>query len=350
LSAFERLRADLAAGKVAPVYLFYGPEDYLRDRALALLEKKLLGAQGDPFNLDLLDGEQCSPEEILGCVRTPPVAARWRLVLVKNARFFQPQEKSDKGSEAEQLAAYIKKPVPGACLVFLAGEAVDRRRALFKACDAAGLVLEFVTPDLRELGRWVTDRLKREGFQITRGAIDILIESCGKSLQMIDNELHKAVLYAWDERRIDEKVMAAVGSRHVEESIFAVVDAIGEKKWSRAREGIDELIALKQPPQLILTMVARQMRLILQAGLMRSQGGTSRDFATQYRLHPYVVRKVWEQTGRFTSGQVESALVELAELDAAVKVGRQEFYPGFLNFLLFMTAKRDRPPGGPQGA
>ncbi|MDA8336565.1 MAG: DNA polymerase III subunit delta [Peptococcaceae bacterium] len=346
MSSFDRLRTDLAGGKIAPVYLFYGKEDFLRDRALALLQKKLLGGVGDPFNLDVLDGEECPPPEILGCIRTPPVAAGWRLVVVRNAPFFRSQE-GEKGFDADKLTAYIKKPLPGACLVFLAGETVDRRRVLFKAVDATGLVLEFAAPDARELGRWITERLKREGFQITRGAVDILMVSCGRSLQMIDNELNKAVLYAWEEKRIDEKVLAAVGSRWVEENIFAVVDAVAEKKWSGAMEGIDELMAMREPPQLILTMVARQMRLILLAVEWRRSGGTGQEFGTRNKLHPFVARKVWESSGRFTAVQMESALAGLAGLDAGIKTGRQEFYPGFFDFLLSMAAKRDRPAGGP---
>jgi len=349
LNAYDRLRADLSEGKVAPVYLFYGNEDFLRDRALALLQKKLFGPQGDPFNLDVLDGEQIGVAEVLGCVLTPPVAAEWRLVVVRNAPFFRSQskEQAEKGSDADKLLAYIKKPVPQACLVFLAGEGVDRRRVLFKACDGAGLVLEFTTPDFRELSRWITDRLKREGFQISRGAVDMLMASSGRSLQMIDNELKKAVLYAWAEKIIDEKVLGAVGSRWVEENIFAVVDAIGEKKWPRAMAVIDELMAMKQPPQLILAMVAKQMRLILQALEWRRSGGTSQDFGTQNKLHPFVVRKVWDQTGRFEACQMESALVDLAGLDAGIKTGRQEFYPGFFDFLLSMAGNQDRPAGDP---
>jgi len=344
LSAYERLLADLAAGKVAPVYLFYGREDYLRDRALALLQKKLFGPAVDSFNLDLLDGEQAGVAEILGCARTPPVGAPRRLVVVRDAPFFR---EGDKGGDTDSLAAYIKKPVPGTCLVFLAGETVDRRRVLFKACQGAGVVLEFAPLDAREVGRWIGDRVRREGFRITPGAVDLLAGRYGRNLWMLEQELKKALLYAWDEKRIDEQAVEAVGSRWVEESIFAVVDAIGEKKWSRAMAGIDDLLAQKEPPQFILTMVARQLRLILQALWWRRAGGPSGEFGSQNRLPPFVVRKLWDQTANFTPAQVENALVRLAELDAGIKTGRQEFYGGFFDFLLSMAVEQDRPAGGP---
>ena len=159
--------------------------------------------------------------------------------------------------------------------------------------------------------------------------------------------MKKAVLYAWIDKRIDEQVVEAVGSRWVEESIFAVVDAIGEKKWARAMDGIEELLAQKEPPQFILTMAARQLRLILQALWWRRTGGNSVEFGGRNKLPPFVARKLWDQTANFTPAQVENALVRLADLDAGIKTGRQEFYPGFFDFLLFMAGGQDRPAGGP---
>jgi len=345
LSAYERLRADLAAGKVAPVYLFYGKEDYLCERALALLRKKLSGQGVDSFNLDVLDGEQAAVEEILSCARTPPVGAAWRLVVVRDAPFFRDQ--GDKGGDTGLLAAYVKKPVPGTCLVFLAKEAVDRRRALFKACQESGVVLEFAPLDVREAARWTGERVKREGFSITPGAVELLVGRYGRNLWMLEQELNKAVLYAWEEKVIDEKVVDAVGSRWVEENIFAVVDAIGEKKWLRAMDGIRELLAQREPPQLILAMVARHLRLIMQALWWQRAGGRSTEFGTQHKLPQFVVRKFWEQAASFTVPGVQEALVRLAALDAAIKSGRQDFYGGFCDFLLSLAVKQDRPAGGP---
>ena len=58
--ALQRLKNDLRAGQLGPLYLFYGPESYLREHYLALARKKLT------------DGPAARPADDLEAAAAPP--------------------------------------------------------------------------------------------------------------------------------------------------------------------------------------------------------------------------------------------------------------------------------------
>ena len=55
--ALQRLKNDLRAGQLGPLYLFYGPESYLREHYLALARKKLTDGPAEAFNYHRFNAE-----------------------------------------------------------------------------------------------------------------------------------------------------------------------------------------------------------------------------------------------------------------------------------------------------
>jgi DNA polymerase-3 subunit delta len=68
---------------VRPAYLVAGEEPLLRDDALAALRGAVLADAAVDFNLDRLDGDSVKPGVLTDAVRTLPVMAPRRLVIVE---------------------------------------------------------------------------------------------------------------------------------------------------------------------------------------------------------------------------------------------------------------------------
>ena len=146
---------SLKRGDIAPVYLFYGPEVYLRDQALARFREALLEPATADFNLELLDGESAGPEAIMAAASIPPVMAARRLVIVRNAGLFRSSragagESKERPGEAA-LQSYLDQPPAETCLVFDAGESVDRRRKIYKLVAQRGRAVEFSLLDRKSV-------------------------------------------------------------------------------------------------------------------------------------------------------------------------------------------------------
>ena len=347
LKYYIDLLNELEKGKIAPVYLFYGPEVYLQEKAMERFREKLLPPQAD-FNLDILDGEEAGEGDIVSRAQTPPFLAGRRLVLVRHAPFFSGGDKGEKkeragsssrhkspaGEKDSPLRAYLKQPVPHTCVIFTTTGPVDQRRRLFKALKEKGRVVEFTFLKARDLVRWLEKEARLAGKTIAPAAAELLVQRVGNSLFILKNELEKAIAYAGERKEIREEDIRRLTVPLVEENIFQVVDAIGQRHVTSALAGIRELLAKGQPGPAILAMVARQFRLILQGQELMGKAGPGEDLAGLLGVHPFVARKVLAQMHNFTRDQVLVILNKLLELDRGIKRGRMEFYPGMEMLLL----------------
>ena len=107
---FIDLVKDLNAGKFHPVYLFFGPEEYLRKEAAKKIQEKLLSGESKDFNLNIMDGQETPSAEIIHVAGMSPFFAEKRLVVVKNANFFA-RKKGDTG-KTESLTEENSPPSP----------------------------------------------------------------------------------------------------------------------------------------------------------------------------------------------------------------------------------------------
>ncbi|MDA1193082.1 MAG: hypothetical protein O3A46_15510 [Candidatus Poribacteria bacterium] len=88
LKSLQDLPRAVKKGEARPLYTLYGDETYLLER----LQKELLdallpkGAMRD-FNLDSLDGDVTTPEEITALAETMPMGADRRVIVVKDPSF-----------------------------------------------------------------------------------------------------------------------------------------------------------------------------------------------------------------------------------------------------------------------
>ncbi len=354
MQAYINFLQKLEQGQVAPVYLFYGEEDYLRRQAVSELTRRLLPAEAAQFNYDLLDGEEASLGMVISLAQAPPFLSSRRLVVVRHAPYFAgrgkkvpdagadalPEEEAKEKAAPEEKAflAYLQNPAPTACLVLETGHPVDQRKKIFKAVQKTGQAIEFARLRSADLNRWLLKQAARAGKKMAPAAADLIINRVGQSMTLLNNELQKLIAYTGESGMITREDVLQTTPRLVEENIFAVVDALGERRAKRALAGIRDLLAAGEPPPVILAMVARQFRLLLQVKELAAAGAQAAEISKQLGIPPFVAKKIIAQSANFSFGQIEQTLEQLLEFDVAIKSGRQEFYPAVEKLVLSLLA------------
>lgn len=347
MNCFIELVNSLKRGVVSPVYLFYGEETYLQEQAVSRLKQYLVqGGEGESdLNCDLIDGETATPACIAARAEMLPFAAKKRLVVVKGPAFFKPAKRTAGGKPAKEgeknlpgkdapLLDYINNPLSSTCLVFTTSEPVDKRKRLFQAIKKNGRVLEFAFLGRRELAYWLAQRARAAGKRFAAGADAALLDAAGPSMQRLAVELEKIINYTAGKELITRKDVCEICPPVPEENIFAIVDAVGNRRCGEALNGIKELLAAREPPLKILSMISRQFRLLLQVHELLGRGCPAGEIISRLKLHPYVYKKIATQSKNFGKARLVNAVMSLSELDLAVKTGRQEFYPAVEMFLL----------------
>jgi DNA polymerase-3 subunit delta len=106
-----------------------------------------------------------------------------------------------------------------------------------------------------------------------------------------------------------------------EQSIFELADAMGKRDTSSALGLLHDQLTHNAEPLYLLAMIARQFRLLLQVRDLAARGLNPDDIRTQLGLHPFVVRKVLEQSRNFSMDRLDAIYRRLLETDIAMKTG-----------------------------
>lgn len=323
--SIELLKEDIKKRKVRNLYLFYGPEEYLKRYYLLSIEKLILDDQLKTLNRIVLEGKQDMGHIIDNC-ETLPAFSEMKVVIVKNSGFFKSKKKTDsvdkkKKNQRDDLADYIKNIPEHTCLIFYEAE-IDKKLKVLEAVKERGLIIEFPVQKHDELVKWVVKAFKANGKEIDSITASQLIDNSDQGMDEILNEVNKLVLFLGERTKVTNHDIENVCSKSIKSRIFDLTDAIAENNCTRALKLLDDIIILKEPIPKILFMITRQFRHILELKLFKNEGLSPNEAASKIGLSPYAAGKIAKQANSFTIDKLKGAIEESLELDAAIKTGK----------------------------
>ncbi|MCG0238793.1 MAG: DNA polymerase III subunit delta [Firmicutes bacterium] len=323
--------AAIAAGQVAPVYLLYGGQPLLEQELLAALREQLVPPGTEAFNYHVVEAGPDQVGQVLSLVQTLPFMAARRLVVMRKSVLFSSRRggrSGEEGAEGEpvppageeekQLLAYLRQPAPFACLVITVDGEPDRRRQLYRAVEAAGVVVDCSQPGEEDAAQWCQVRAQRLGKRLDPEAARILVEKVGTDLTLLGMELEKLVLYTDGEEIGPDPVLKLVsGATQVQ--VFDLIDAVAEGQVGRAVHCLAQMLQQGEPPLRLLALIAGHFRRLLEARALADQGVTPARAAQERRQRPYYWEKLMRQARRFSREDLVRALERILEVDVALK-------------------------------
>jgi len=186
VAQYERLAAEVAARRYAPVYLLMGEESYFIDALCEQLASTVLDEAERAFNRIIVYGKDSDAGQVIVLCRQMPMMGSRQVIVVKEAQQLRGLEK---------LALYVQKPSPTTILVVCHKEKnVDKRSAFYKNCMACGEVLESMRPRDYEIASWLQRFIAGKGFEIDSKSLSMLTGHLGTDLSKIVNELEKLIV------------------------------------------------------------------------------------------------------------------------------------------------------------
>lgn len=318
-------------------YIFHGEDDL----GLAEELKNLRGKMGDPqfadLNTTVLDGRSLTIGELRHHADAIPFLADKRMVIVEGllARLNPRQRKKEDeeegtGSEesnpelAGEIGNYLPNLPETTRLIFKESKTLPKSNPILKQAEKDkknAHIRHFGLPRPEDLADWIVSRVEEKGGRIEFSAANDLAMFVGADLRSIDNELEKLFTYRAGEMIRRQDVQALVAPMQ-EQSIFELVDAMGKRDVSTSLRLLHDQLSHNAQPLYLLAMIARQFRLLLQVRDLAGRGLSVEDIRAQLGLHPFVVRKILEQSRNFSIDQLESIYRRLLETDIAMKTGQ----------------------------
>jgi DNA polymerase-3 subunit delta len=310
-----------------PVYLLYGPEDYLIEEEIQKLLNQTLSQKERGFNLHLFNGEEQSSQEIVQTAETLPMFSQYRFVLISEA------DRMDE-DKAEALMGYIQKPSPSTCLV-LHGQAIGPWKKHRKEIEKVGKVTEYTRLKGRVLVSWMKSRMLEKGKTLSEESADYLVEIVGDHLYDIDNALEKVFLSVGEKRRIELSDVEEITSDVKISTVFDLTDAIGHQNLEKALGILGKAmesgtISFKKeqdpskmdPVPLLLSMMAKQYWSMLVIKQMSSHRRDAGELAKEMGTSPWNIKKLIDQGKNFSEASLQEGIQKCHQTDLAVKRSR----------------------------
>jgi DNA polymerase III subunit delta len=319
----DSLFRALQKGSLAPVYYLYGPEDILKEEAIAAILDRALDPSLRDFNLDQRSAGQLDPEAVIALCTTLPMLAGRRVVVLREVEGWKRRPRT-RGA----FLSYLEHPVPETVVILVqgAGEVVEdkelARGSFTVRCDPLPLD--------RAL-RWLQRRTASLKLTLEESAARHLIHAVGGDLNAVAAELEKLAALGSGTPLTIEQVAAVLGIHHGE-TVYDWRDAVMDDEPSRATALIS--LVLDQPGSSGVKLVTLLGTTLVGVALTRSwydrqvRGSAleKRMFETLLRLRVYGLMSYSEESarwvkwaGRWPAQRLRAALRAARDADLALK-------------------------------
>ena len=328
------------------IYYLSGPDDFSLRVAVQKLLQGALPADTLDLNLTRLSGAEVTLDALRFASEAAPFLADRRAVVVEHAfaRAARParggaKQRDGAGGGESGRQSRLAGPkgssstCPG-CPPTPSSSSSSRRHPLRRGpwrrrlTEAEARLQHFPILAGMPLVRWIKGRAKDVGGSITDEAAQLLAGFVGGDLRTLANEVDKLATYAGPGQAIDVADVEALVSQASEASIFACVDAVAQGDRRAALTSLAVLLEGGEKPERVLALVARQVRLLLQARDLSMRGEDQEAIGRALGVPPYPLRKVLDQMRLFQVETLEGMLRRVLEADVQVKTGELEFAPG----------------------
>lgn len=340
---------EIAAGRVADVYLIHGPDGFRHEEVLAALQAVLVPAGLEAMFLHIVDGAQVAPEDLAAMAGAVAFGGGKRLLVLRDVpaegasggRGRGKRAKAGSAGEAggsagggvgasaaessallQVLLRYLSEPSPSTCLVLTCQKKLEAGHPLVRAVTAKGRLVPADVPGRKELIPWTRHYLKKKwGKSLAPDAAALLVDRCRQERLLLRGELDKLANYVGERREIEAADILAVVGKTSEESVFELLDAIGKREAGEALRLARECASRGEEPLAVLGLLARQVRLTWQAKAMLAQGVVPGEIGRRLAVHPYVAEKTVQQAKKSDEAHLMQALQAVLEADVLIKTG-----------------------------
>ena len=313
----KELKEDIKKGDFRTLYLFHGNEHYLIKHYEEELRRHLVPEGTEAMNLSVFQGKDITADMVINSAETLPFFNDHRLVIAKDTGFFSPGRKE----ESDKLANYLDDISDTSVLLFIEPD-IDKRSSLYKRAAKTGHIVEFKTPTEKDLMDWIVKFCRKQGKTMSTGTAVTLLRTVANDMDNIVSEMHKLIAYKGEQTEITAGDIALVCNQSLEAKIFDLVGAIGNKDTNRALNVFGSLLQMKESPIMVLSMIARQFRLILQCKHLSGKNMSPDQIAESLSLRTFIIRDCLNQAKNFDMRALKRAYESCLITDVKIKTGQ----------------------------
>lgn len=303
--------------RVAPGYLIVGEEMYWHRKVIERLSRLF------PNGPENLGGDEVTWEALRDSLCQPS--------------FFGPTLWVVRGAQAMFASsgeAKVDRIAPGNCLILSCP--VKDNPAPEAFTDAWGkmgcVTVTAAAPSFGEAVRWAEGELRREGLRLATDAAEMLVTVAGRSMDRLEQEVGKIVLYMGPEagtaggsaRPVTCQVVLACVSQDPEKTAFGFIDAVAQRNAAKAAAEIADMRSRGANAMMIIGLLSSHFALMWRAKEADLKGITQDSLSKALGVRPYAAKKALAQSRAWSFRDLENAFKLLLSVDESIKKGQAE--------------------------
>jgi DNA polymerase-3 subunit delta len=306
----------VSAPSFKSTYLIHGDDHGRiaeRRARLRQLAERDSGAQG----IELLEGDQATPEAVAGALSAMTFALGRRFIVVDGVERW-------KDSELEPLEAALGAIPPDTTVAFFAREE-SRAKApqrLHEAIrNAGGDIAAEETLKPWELPKWVVARAREHGLELDSDAARALIAQVGDRQQRLLRELEKLELELGWGAHIGVDEVEELTAASAERKVWALADALVAGDATAATRLYLMLRAQGERVPGLMYWMAQRVRQALEVARGLDAGDSAAQVKRRLRMPSRAADRLISDARQAGVDKLASALEELADLELASRGG-----------------------------
>lgn len=315
------LGRQLKADKPSSIYLIWGAETYLKQKAV----DRLIAHCVEPDTADMNYSRIVSCSEVdtlIGMMMQYPFLSDRKCILVEDIDVVAIGER-----EIKQLIAAFEDMAPGCVLIFWQNDisGYEKQKAFTILLDAVrkkGSVLKFDALKYADLTKAVLEMANEQGVKMTASEANYLVERVGSALVNISSELEKLSLYC-GKKAVTKEAIELVCPLSLDANVFRISQNILAGKSDEAYAIIESLLSQKTEPIEIFTRLCDNFIDLARAKAGESAGmsfhETASMFGTEYRGKEFNMKNAYANNYKCSTALIRKYIILLFECERKMK-------------------------------
>lgn len=301
------------------IFFLYGQDTYRSHQKLNEIIESYRKVHKSGLNLRFIEGENLNFEDIKNETQTISMFDEKKLIIFKNALSVL--------KDHDNALNFFKKLNDSKDIIVVYEEKeADKRLSLVKFLGKEGRVQEFEPLEGQKLRNWAKNQIESCGGNIDSSALETLINYVGSDLWWMKNEIEKLVNYR-SGKKIEAADIDLLVKPKIEPEIFKTIDAIAFNKnlWigkKQALKLLHEHLEKGDHPLYLLSMINYQFRNLLIIKDLIEKNLPYYSILKTTKMHPFVVRKTYEQANKFTFQELKKIYQKIFQIDLSIKTGK----------------------------
>lgn len=300
------------------IIFLYGEDTYrLREKLNQLKNKFIKEIDPTGGNIFVFDEDNVDSDKLKSSFFTISFLVKKKMVILERIGNF-------KKKISEEINNWFKKLDEDKNLILIIwDESIESKPSknksdLISQLKKTKYSYEFPLLSDQKLKAWAEEEIEKKGGRINNEALDLLISHVGSDLWQMSQEISKLVSFK-NKETINKDDVKLLTKARLDENIFHLVDAVGNKDKKMALRLINEQIESGISPIYLVTMLIRQFKILLQVKDVLENEKNSYNIASEFSLHPFVIKKAVSQSQKYTLEELKKIYSQILDIDLKSK-------------------------------